>query len=72
MAYIKEFQERRENTRILFNKIINMENSEKKLETLEDILKKNNTEEDYLFEFLKLKWKIKKKKKIKNQTQKNI
>ena len=61
MAYIKEFQERRENTRILYNKIINMENSEKKLETLEDILKKNNTEEDYLFEFLKLKMENKEK-----------
>ena len=55
MAYIKEFQERRENNRSLFDKLIDMENSEKKVEALEDILKKNNTEEDYLFEFLKLK-----------------
>ena len=60
MAYIKEFQKRRENNRRLFNKIINMENREKKLEALEDILKKNNTEEDYLFEFLKLKMENKK------------
>ena len=36
-----------------------MKNSIKKVEALEDILKKNNTEEDYLFEFLKLKMEIK-------------